>query len=61
MTSATLGEGGPEVGPGSILEVAAQVFGVPISSDALVGEERMTPEQFTGPVNWGLSGGSRRG
>ncbi|MEW9516280.1 hypothetical protein [Streptomyces tubercidicus] len=47
-TSATLGEGGPKVGPGSILEVAAQVFGMPFSSDALVSEERMTPEQFNG-------------
>ncbi|MFE0245358.1 DEAD/DEAH box helicase [[Kitasatospora] papulosa] len=53
-TSATLGEGGPGTGPGSILEVAAQVFGMPFSADALVSEERMTPEQFTGPVNYGL-------
>ncbi|WP_030385683.1 DEAD/DEAH box helicase [Streptomyces sp. NRRL S-241] len=53
-TSATLGEAGPGAEPGGILEVAAQVFGMPFPSDAVVGEERMTPEQFTGPVNYTL-------
>ncbi|WSP89183.1 DEAD/DEAH box helicase [Streptomyces sp. NBC_01233] len=53
-TSATLGEPGPAASSGGILEVASQVFGMPFPADALVGEERLPAEQFTGPVNYAL-------
>lgn len=54
-TSATLGEGGSgggqEVG---LLDVAAQVFGMPFAADAVIGEERMSAGQFTGEVDYEL-------
>ncbi|WP_328496996.1 DEAD/DEAH box helicase [Streptomyces sp. NBC_00414] len=53
-TSATLGEGGPGNQAGGILDVAAQVFGMPFSADAVIGEERMSAEQFTGEVDYEL-------
>ncbi|MFF3686208.1 DEAD/DEAH box helicase [Streptomyces sp. NPDC002187] len=53
-TSATLGEGrGGSRGAG-ILDVAAQVFGVEFGPDAVIGEERMTAEQFAGEVDYEL-------
>ncbi|GGZ30848.1 DEAD/DEAH box helicase [Streptomyces poonensis] len=51
-TSATLG--GSTAEGGGILDVAAQVFGMPFSADAVIGEERMTPGQFTGEVDYEL-------
>ncbi|MFI1488753.1 DEAD/DEAH box helicase [Streptomyces sp. NPDC020747] len=53
-TSATLGEGSPGSQAGGILEVAAQVFGMPFSADAVIGEERMSAGQFTGEVDYEL-------
>ncbi|MEO3782847.1 DEAD/DEAH box helicase [Actinocorallia sp. B10E7] len=49
-TSATLGEGGgPDGGEGcgrSIREIAEQVFGVPFPADSVIGEDRLSPEEF---------------
>ncbi|MFC8664133.1 DEAD/DEAH box helicase [Streptomyces sp. NPDC057199] len=53
-TSATLGEGSPNSQAGGILEVAAQVFGMPFAADAVIGEERMSAGQFTGEVDYEL-------
>ncbi|MGW0773992.1 DEAD/DEAH box helicase [Streptomyces sp. NPDC002835] len=53
-TSATLGEGRPGGAGEGILSVAAQVFGVEFTPDAVVGEERMTAEQFAGEVDYEL-------
>ncbi|MGK5639627.1 DEAD/DEAH box helicase [Streptomyces sp. URMC 126] len=53
-TSATLGEGAPGKEAGGILDVAARVFGVPFPADAVIGEERMTAEEFTGAVDYEL-------
>ncbi|PWI08095.1 RNA helicase [Streptomyces sp. NWU339] len=54
-TSATLGAGGGEARRGGgILEVAEQVFGMPFAPDSVIGEERMSPEQFTGEVDYEL-------
>ncbi|WP_327122186.1 DEAD/DEAH box helicase [Streptomyces sp. NBC_01341] len=51
-TSATLGEG--TGGLGGILEVAEQVFGVPFGAESIIGEERLTADQFVGDVNYEL-------
>ncbi|WP_406167597.1 DEAD/DEAH box helicase [Streptomyces sp. NBC_00996] len=53
-TSATLGEGGPGNQSDGILDVAAQVFGMAFSPDAVIGEERMSAGQFTGEVDYEL-------
>ncbi|MFJ9647473.1 DEAD/DEAH box helicase [Streptomyces sp. NPDC101206] len=53
-TSATLGEGSPGQGSGGILDVAARVFGMPFPADAVIGEERMSAEEFTGAVDYEL-------
>ncbi|MFJ9843661.1 DEAD/DEAH box helicase [Kitasatospora sp. NPDC101155] len=53
-TSATLGEGRPGAQAGGILDVAAQVFGMPFTPETLIGEERMTAEEFTGAVDYEL-------
>ncbi|MFI1069897.1 DEAD/DEAH box helicase [Streptomyces puniciscabiei] len=53
-TSATLGEGPSAAQEGGILDVAGQVFGVPFSADAVIGEERMTAGQFTGEIDYEL-------
>ncbi|MGW3977170.1 DEAD/DEAH box helicase [Streptomyces mirabilis] len=53
-TSATLGAGQPGASAGGILDVAAQVFGMPFAEDAVIGEERMTAEEFTGEVDYTL-------
>lgn len=53
-TSATLGEGSTSSQDGGILDVAAQVFGMPFPPDAVIGEERMSAEQFTGEVDYEL-------
>lgn len=53
-TSATLGEGRSDGGGTGILDVATQVFGVEFGPDAVVGEERMTAEQFAGEVDYEL-------
>ncbi|MFJ8190240.1 DEAD/DEAH box helicase [Streptomyces sp. NPDC096094] len=52
-TSATLGGAAGEREDG-ILDVAAQVFGMPFAPDAVVGEERMSAGQFTGEVDYEL-------
>lgn len=56
-TSATLGEGG-NGNSGSqssgIRDVAEQVFGMPFTADAVIGEERMSAGQFTGEVDYEL-------
>ncbi|MFC5214728.1 DEAD/DEAH box helicase [Streptomyces coerulescens] len=51
-TSATLGEGATP--DGGILEVAEQVFGMPFPADTVIGEERMSAEQFTGEIDYEL-------
>ncbi|MGA5648501.1 DEAD/DEAH box helicase [Streptomyces seoulensis] len=51
-TSATLGEGGGD-GLG-LLAVAEQVFGVPFGPDAIIGEERLTADEFVGEVDYEL-------
>ncbi|KUO03960.1 DEAD/DEAH box helicase [Streptomyces caeruleatus] len=51
-TSATLGEGATH--DGGILEVAEQVFGMPFPADTVIGEERMSAEQFTGEIDYEL-------
>lgn len=63
-TSATLGESAPAVtgaphlpaaeGGGTILDVAAQVFGTPFGPDSVVGEDRMTVQQFAGKSDFTL-------
>ncbi|GAA4779239.1 DEAD/DEAH box helicase [Streptomyces sanyensis] len=53
-TSATLGEGAPGKEAGGILDVASRVFGMPFPADAVVGEERMSAEEFTGAVDYEL-------
>ncbi|MGW2681840.1 DEAD/DEAH box helicase [Streptomyces sp. NPDC001414] len=63
-TSATLGESAPSVtgalhlpaaeGGGTILDVAAQVFGTPFGPDAVIGEDRMTVQQFAGKSDFTL-------
>ncbi|MEV4380809.1 DEAD/DEAH box helicase [Streptosporangium sp. NPDC049644] len=47
-TSATLGEGGDST---VIREVAEQVFGTPFGEDAVVGEDRLTAEEFVGDID----------
>lgn len=51
---ATLGAGRVGTSAGVILDVAAQVFGMPFAEDAVIGEERMTGEEFTGEVDYTL-------
>ncbi|MFF2785310.1 DEAD/DEAH box helicase [Streptomyces sp. NPDC058049] len=53
-TSATLGEGTAGKEAGGILDVAARVFGMPFRADSVVGEERMSAEEFTGAVDYEL-------
>ncbi|MFD6467181.1 DEAD/DEAH box helicase [Streptomyces goshikiensis] len=53
-TSATLGEGTAGKEAGGILDVAARVFGMPFPADSVVGEERMSAEEFTGAVDYEL-------
>lgn len=53
-TSATLGEGMPEAGGGSMLDVAEQVFGVPFPPDAVVGENRRSVQDFAGDSDFTL-------
>ncbi|GGX39342.1 DEAD/DEAH box helicase [Streptomyces chryseus] len=53
-TSATLGEGAPGKEAGGLLDVAARVFGMPFPPDAVIGEERMTADEFTGTVDYEL-------
>ncbi|MFE1050576.1 DEAD/DEAH box helicase [Streptomyces olivaceus] len=56
-TSATLGEGAPgeeAEESGGIRDVAARVFGMPFPADAVIGEERMTADEFTGAVDYEL-------
>ncbi|MCW2900076.1 MAG: putative helicase [Streptosporangiaceae bacterium] len=53
-TSATLGEGAPGKEAGGILDVVARVFGMPFPADAIIGEERMTADEFTGHVDYEL-------
>ncbi|MFF2125619.1 DEAD/DEAH box helicase [Streptomyces olivochromogenes] len=53
-TSATLGEGGPGSQDSGILDVAAQVFGMPFPPEAVIGEERMSARDFTGEVDYEL-------
>ncbi|MCZ9344083.1 RNA helicase, partial [Streptomyces sp. TRM76130] len=63
-TSATLGESAPAAtgalhlpaaeGGGTILDVAAQVFGTPFGPDSVVGEDRMTVQQFAGKSDFTL-------
>ncbi|MEU4496323.1 DEAD/DEAH box helicase [Streptomyces sp. NPDC023998] len=53
-TSATLGEGRDDGGRAGILDVAAQVFGAEFGPDAVIGEERLTAEQFAGDVDYEL-------
>ncbi|MEU7746720.1 DEAD/DEAH box helicase [Nonomuraea sp. NPDC049158] len=47
-TSATLGEGGDGT---QIREVAEQVFGTAFPEDAVVGEDRLTAEEFIGDID----------
>ncbi len=47
-TSATLGEGG---GGAKILEVAAKVFGVPFGPESVIGEDRLTVDEFMTELN----------
>ncbi|MFE9975751.1 DEAD/DEAH box helicase [Streptomyces hirsutus] len=51
-TSATLGEGGGDTG--GILTVAEQVFGVPFGPDAVIGEERLSADDFVGDIDYEL-------
>ncbi|MFD8864050.1 DEAD/DEAH box helicase [Streptomyces sp. NPDC059590] len=53
-TSATLGEGAPGKEAGGVLDVAARVFGMPFPAEAVIGEERMTADEFTGSVDYEL-------
>ncbi|MBD0417913.1 DEAD/DEAH box helicase [Streptomyces sp. TRM S81-3] len=54
-TSATLGEGrSGDASARGILDVAEQVFGMPFPESAVIGEERMTAEEFTGVVDYTL-------
>ncbi|MFI8993821.1 DEAD/DEAH box helicase [Streptomyces sp. NPDC053542] len=53
-TSATLGAVRAGTSTRGILDVAEQVFGIPFTEDAVIGEERMTAEQFTGEVDYTL-------
>ncbi|MEU9914754.1 DEAD/DEAH box helicase [Streptomyces sp. NPDC051001] len=53
-TSATLGEGAPGKEADGILDVAARVFGMPFPPDSVIGEERMTADEFTGTVDYEL-------
>ncbi|MGP2438637.1 DEAD/DEAH box helicase [Streptomyces sp. JW3] len=53
-TSATLGEGTPGAGGGSMLEVAGQVFGTPFPADAVVGESRASVREFAGESDFRL-------
>ncbi|WP_405767385.1 DEAD/DEAH box helicase [Streptomyces sp. NBC_01538] len=53
-TSATLGAGRAGTSAGGLLDVAAQVFGMPFTADAVIGEERMTASEFTGEVDYAL-------
>ncbi|MEU3931572.1 DEAD/DEAH box helicase [Streptomyces sp. NPDC029044] len=63
-TSATLGESAPATtgalhlpsaeGGGTILDVAAQVFGTPFGPDSVIGEDRMTVQQFAGKSDFTL-------
>ncbi|MFI9173069.1 DEAD/DEAH box helicase [Streptomyces lincolnensis] len=63
-TSATLGESAPAAtgalhlpaaeGGGTILDVAAQVFGTPFGPDSVLGEDRMTVQQFAGKSDFAL-------
>lgn len=51
-TSATLGEGGGDTG--GILAVAEQVFGVPFPPEAVIGEERLSADEFVGDIDYEL-------
>ncbi len=53
-TSATLGEGAPGKEAGGVLDVAARVFGMPFPANAVIGEERLTADEFTGSVDYEL-------
>ncbi|MFI8436834.1 DEAD/DEAH box helicase [Streptomyces sp. NPDC079020] len=53
-TSATLGEGTAGKDADGTLDVAARVFEMPSPADAVVGEERMSAEGFTGAVDYEL-------
>ncbi|MEV8428280.1 DEAD/DEAH box helicase [Streptomyces chartreusis] len=53
-TSATLGENGVGNGRVGMREVAEQVFGVPFPPDAVVGEDRRSPKDFTGESDFSL-------
>ncbi|MFC7648606.1 hypothetical protein ACFQX6_55290 [Streptosporangium lutulentum] len=52
-TSATLGEGGDSPGGdrSSIREVAEQVFGTVFPEGAVIGEDRLTAEEFVGEID----------
>ncbi|MFI9274018.1 DEAD/DEAH box helicase [Kitasatospora sp. NPDC052896] len=45
-TSATLASGTDEAGAVELLQVASEVFGTPFTSEAVVGERRLTAEEF---------------
>ncbi|MBF6340659.1 DEAD/DEAH box helicase [Nocardia abscessus] len=47
-TSATLGEGGDSA---EIREVAAKVFGVPFGPESVIGEDRLTVDEFMAELN----------
>ncbi|MFD3452885.1 DEAD/DEAH box helicase [Streptomyces sp. NPDC058691] len=51
-TSATLGEGGGDAG--GILTVAEQVFGVPFGAHSVIGEERLSADDFVGDIDYEL-------
>ncbi|WP_320777933.1 DEAD/DEAH box helicase [Streptomyces sp. CRN 30] len=59
-TSATLGAGRADredrvgTAAGGIRDVAEQVFGMPFPVETVIGEERMSAEQFTGEVDYTL-------
>ncbi|MEX2970928.1 DEAD/DEAH box helicase [Streptomyces sp. C184] len=56
-TSATLGEGSDDsqgTAGGSMLDVAEQVFGVPFTPDAVVGEDRRSAQDFAGNSDFRL-------
>ncbi|WP_327332207.1 DEAD/DEAH box helicase [Streptomyces anulatus] len=53
-TSATLGGDTAGMESGGILDVASRVFAMPFAADAVIGEERMSAEEFTGAVDYEL-------
>lgn len=52
-TSATLGENG-EAGRTAVREVAEQVFGTPFGEDAVIGEDRLSAEEFIDDIDYTL-------